>query len=529
MKTKNIFSKILMGGALMLSAALSSCSTDSLDIEQHGTDGVNTYKTADDTQVKQYIAAVYAMTMGDAYQSRMAGGQASYRALLFEFARMGGETANEYPYNEDADARTYSYIWSYFYKQAYWCNMIIENLPENNVASESVKNQVIAEARAIRAIAMMNLVQLYGNPPLADHILNGEEGNTPAAESWAWIEIELNAAAEALPTKSGLDGQKAIGGRLTREAVYAYLGKAQLWQKKYNEAAQTLYNKVIATGKYALVDDFHLINSSAGDFSSENIWEFDFNEEPANAGAQEGCFDITAFAPNVVWFHTYAFAILQWGGSAYPTAAFANFMQAHDGEGNKRYDETFMSAAKASTMGMITYPLGECVGYINVKDVTLAEDLTGVFPYYYSLRNLVYMRYAEVLLNYAEAVAQGGNAGAMSGLEALNLVRRRAGLEDAPALDMNNADYGVKAERRAELYKEGSRFIDLVRWGDAATELANCGKESYMLQGINDDGTYNVTSSLTGGNGFKSGKNELFPIPSTDVNTNPNLTQNPGW
>jgi hypothetical protein len=81
----------------------------------------------------------------------------------------------------------------------------------------------------------------------------------------------------------------------------------------------------------------------------------------------------------------------------------------------------------------------------------------------------VYLRYAEVLLDYAEAVAMGGtNGSGLSGLQALNLVRERAGLTDAPSLDMDNVTYGVKAERRAELYYEGSRFIDLVRWGDAS-------------------------------------------------------------
>ncbi len=140
------------------------------------------------------------------------------------------------------------------------------------------------------------------------------------------------------------------------------------------------------------------------------------------------------------------------------------------------------------------------------------------------------MRYAEVLLNYAEAIAKGGTAGAnLSGLDALNLVRKRAGLTAAPSLDMDNATYGVKAERRAELYGEGQHFIDLVRWGDAAKELADCGKTTSTFNSVNADGTYNISKASTGGVGFKSGKNELFPIPSSDMNANPNLKQNTNW
>lgn len=106
---------------------------------------------------------------------------------------------------------------------------------------------------------------------------------------------------------------------------------------------------------------------------------------------------------------------------------------------------------------------------------------------------------------------------------------------------MDDASYGVKAERRAELFGEGQRFIDLVRWGDAATVLANCGKQTYTctitqgetinVPGVGDITTYKteVTTSETGTISFKTGKNELFPIPASDVNNNSMLNQNPGW
>lgn len=524
---------------LLVSVFTVSCSTDDLNIEQQGVLNLDEYQTADDAEVQQFIAAVYAITLGDSYQAVIAGQPASYRAFQYEMSRMGAETANYYAYNESADASTYKYLWSYYYRTCYWCSIMIDRLPANQVASESVKNRVIAEARAIRAINMMYLVQLYGNPPLADHQLDGTEGNTPAAESWAFIEKELNTAAEVLPSKSGLGGQAAIGGRLTKEAVYAYLGKAQLWQKKYNEAAQTLYNKVIATGKYALYEDFGTYNSSRADFSDENIWEFNFDETPGFGKSQEGCFDLASFSPGVAyWFDTYASILMSWGMSANASEDFVNFLTEHDGAGSARYNASVMDVCTASTKGMVSETINECQGFFKMKDVCLAEDLTGEFPYYYSIRNVAYMRYAEVLLNYAEAVAQGGSEGQVSGLEALNIVRRRAGLEDAPALNMNNETYGVKAERRAELFGEGHRFIDLVRWGDAPTVLADCGKLMYtcilgsaypIAEGINMYFSYDVVTSNTGGNGFKAGKNELFPIPASDINQNANLVQNPGW
>lgn len=523
-----------------LSATLLSCSTDSLDIEQHGVLTENEYVTADDNEVLDFMAGIYSGLLGDSYESVLAGGPASYRAFEYEMSRMGAETANYYTYSETADANTYKYLWQYFYRTCNWCSKLIDRLPNNTTASEATKNQAIAEARGIRAINMMYLVQLFGNPPLVDHEMQGNEGNTPAADSWAWIESELNAVAQALPSKSGLGGQSSIGGRLTKEACYAYLGKAQLWQKKYSEAAQTLYNNVIATGKYALYPDFNTYNSSAADFSDENIWEYDFNDDADNSNSQEGAFDLACFSPNVsYWFNTYASLMMAFGMGGNASADFANFLEKHDGSTDaSRYKASVMDVCAASQMGLVNTPISQCDGFFKMKDVCLAEDLVGQFPYYYSKRNPVFMRYSEVLLNYAEAVAQGGTPGAMSGLEALNIVRRRAGLTDAPSLSMDDETYGVKAEDRAEFFCEGHRFIDLVRWGDAPTVLADCGKLTYTCNlgtpyQISDNVTMyfskDVVSASTGGNGFKSGKNELLPIPSSEINQNPNLTQNPGW
>ena len=111
------------------------------------------------------------------------------------------------------------------------------------------------------------------------------------------------------------------------------------------------------------------------------------------------------------------------------------------------------------------------------------------------------IRYADVLLMFAEAMAQGASISPASGYTAdlaLNEVRKRAGLADTVASLENIYD-----ERRAELALEENRFFDLVRWGKAAEVL--------------------------GPLGFKAGKNELFPIPSAQRQLNPNLPATPGY
>ena len=537
------FKKYFLIGAVA-AAALTACDTDKLEIDQPGVLILDdTYANATDSDVYGFLAAIYAEIFGDAYESVIVGGASCWNYMMYDLNIMGGECAEGFQYDEGAESTTYSRTWSYLYQTIAWCNNIIEYLPANETATASLVTQAIAEARAIRAIFMGYLVQLYGTPPLADHIMDGTEVNTPAEESWAWIEEELEAAADDLPTKSGLGGQSSIGGRITKEACYAYEGRFQLWQGNYSEAASTLYNKVISTGKYALYDDYADYNSSTSDFSDENIWEFDFNEGSDVATGQAGCFDLTCFSPDCVlmWWSTYASLYLVWGMGSYPSIEYVNFLTEHDGASSSRYNAQILDMCTASMMGYMSNPVSNCQGYMKVKDMCLEEDLVGTLPYTYSIRNKAYMRYSEVLLNYAEAVAMGGSAGSgLSGLEALNLVRNRAGLEDAPSLSMDDETYGIKAERRAELYCEGFRFIDLIRWGDAATELADCGKYTYLWT-FNSDYVYEISDGVymyffgsysetsTGGSGFKSGKNELFPIPATEINQNPSLTQNTGW
>ncbi len=542
---------------LILITGLISCQ-DKLDIPQQGVLPTATYyATADDATVTSFISAIYAEIHGSVgdKDSGTIGGKNSAFLVRNYMERMGGDFSDEFEYIETASGAAYSYIWSYYYTVIYWCNMIIEKLPENEVASPKVKNLVIAEARVVRAIMMMHLVQLYGNPPLADHIMDGTEGNTPAADSWTFINQELAEAAEGLPSKSGLGGQNTIGGRLTKEAAYAYLGKAYLWQKNYVEAAKTLHDKVIATKLYELNPDFNELNRYTADFCDEYMWEYDITNQGDYSTAQAGLMDAAYLGWVNIIYPDEIYNGQGWGNTAYSSESFGSFMASHDmtnGQKNNRYLGTL--ATYEDILSLYTYSdaskgkgvktdatIDRCEGYFRVRMIPRTENIMGTSSWYsqYMHNNLCYMRYAEVLLNYAEAVAMGGSDGStLTGLQALNKVRARAGgLSDAPSLDMNHANYGVKAERRAELNWEGVRFIDLVRWGDAPAALANVGKLVPQFFGYKN-GNNSVLQSkeewkidrvaLTG-EGFRTGKNELFPIPTVERNSNPDLKQNPGW
>jgi hypothetical protein len=132
------------------------------------------------------------------------------------------------------------------------------------------------------------------------------------------------------------------------------------------------------------------------------------------------------------------------------------------------------------------------------------------FEGYNSPNNWRYIRYADVLLMYAEALNATGSTTAA--YEYVDRVRERAGLEKLsvtmPDLDEDEFLEQLKHERLLELSGEGHRWNDLARWGDLGPELAD-----------RDPGFDN----------FVIGKHELLPIPQLDIDINPNLDQNPEW
>ena len=154
------------------------------------------------------------------------------------------------------------------------------------------------------------------------------------------------------------------------------------------------------------------------------------------------------------------------------------------------------------------------------------------------------MRYAEVLLLYAEACLQSGDNA--QGAWAVNEIRKRVGLSTLANVDMNV----LKKEKSYELWLEGSRWLDLLRWGDTA-RVKQAGQDVPKLfdakfrapkstdQGIkwlDNDNTQRFYTVSTHEAidakytvGFKEGKHEFFPFPISVMDKNPNMVQNPGW
>ncbi len=523
--------------SLVLSVVIFNACEDELNIMQQGTtSGENFYKT--DSDAEEAIAAVYLQWRSMAYNDFFVkntladdifsgGGSRGDNSIL--------EQLNEYKFSTSNS--TMSEYFSGLYTLIYRSNLVINNFTDDT----DTKKRSIAEAKVARGWAYFNLVTLWGPAPLVTEELAPSEYQQPNGDVqaiWALVEKDLNEAATsvALPEKSSLTDQ-TIGARLTKQAALAFLGKAQLFQEKYAEAAATL-KLVINSGKYSLVANYENVLRKVEDFGPENIFEVNSINDGDNAFKQG-----TTILGNMYGWRSDKLSLEgYWSGLhdlypggwgfANPTKVLYDAFVEMETENGYRLNATLKNYQQVMTIGApvapVTINAGASMyghqGYFDWKWRFLGSEVITNSWGMATDNNYRLMRYAEVLLLAAEACLQSGDQ--PGALNYINQVRTRAQLPEFTTVALDD----IKKEKRLELCIEQVRFQDLVRWGDAATVLANQGKQVPIFSGLNNDGDYIVSYPYSNDiYGFKSGKHELLPFPEHEMGVNKNLVQNPGW
>lgn len=526
---------------------LASCDQDLLEIEQKSALALDSYYAkATAKEAESLIASIY-----DTYYSSMNGvSQILFLDMLSDDHYAGGASFSDQGSNfQEASnliitpmATPLRTEYNTAYQIIYHSNLIIEKIPET---TDPRINRVKAEANFFRALAMFELVRWFGTPPLVDKVLKSEPEynapNTDAKTTIEWCLARMQEAADALPPLAGIGQQRAYGARISKHGALAYKGKIALWYgTRYNDPqilAQAVepLKTVINSGLYGLLPDMFQIDRVAADFSREYV--FEHNSADANGYSLEQA-DIRH-----TWLGLRAENMtvpteiypLAWGWDP-PTGEFGRFLATHEGGIEKpRFKSTIktyeqilaMSYAGASTPPGIFNNITACEGYFRARQINyIADTYTDIQrSFKYNKANYHYMRYAEVLLMYAEAkfLVDADQDG--TGLQALNEVRLRAQLEPLGSLTYQ----AIKDERRAEMWQEHERFFDLVRWGDAATALRDKGKTWYTFYGYAPGTTqWDIRTRPGTGSGWTD-KYNLLPFPYEQLSVNPNLVQNPGW
>ena len=608
-----------------------SCNQNLLDIPQKGVIAYeNFYKTDEDAEsalVTLYaeMVSVYGKLNGNSPSYNVffnAPGDELYWGGSNKDDNVAAQEVNEFRATYTSTNGYITSMYKELYKVIYKANLVIDNFYGENgeLADTPVKKRCVAEARVIRAWSHMQLACYFGTPPLVDHVLPGDARPTNSDKEvlWKWIINEFQESVNDLAPRNG-KSDKDGAVKITKGAAQAFLGKALVLHGDYAAAKEPL-KAVINSGNYALVDGskmrdlFHM----AGDGCEEKVFEINVvdNDNYGSRGRWDYQANQSLFLRQMTQFPDFTLQAVGRGNNMAPTRKFVDAILANEA-GSARQKAWMVSYEELLTEFSYSKLDTKADGTLMTKEEKLMEPKRGLdlvkrpdlyanygwyfvkyIPYKSDLNNnstvqtqenKTVMRYAEVLLLYAEACAQTNDN---DGLQYLNQIAKRAGAPEHSSLTM--AD--VKKEKWFEMAWEGTRFVDLVRWGDAATELAFRGKEKTPY--LRDDffgnweknsaggadkskplvpvevtvGPYTYLTLKTGsgndiargdiagsatektgrphraivlwdddgyaarGGGFVPGKHELYPFPFDVVELNPwdeekgvGLKQNPGW
>ena len=385
-------------------------------------------------------------------------------------------------------------------------NTILSKLAGVPGLSAALASRYTAEALFLRAHYYFDLVRLFKNvpliiKPLAPSDIYNQVQAAPTAV-YAQIEADLTAAIPDLPATV----VASEDGRVTQGAAIAELGKVYLYEKKYTQAATefALVNGTTPGGTtanygYKLQANFGSIFSPDNKFNSEAIFEITHTASQAYTWNNWDTFKGMVYT-QMVGPRNYSGTVYAggWGFNPITPELYAAFNYYAGGVQDPRYGYTILNMDSLAKAQSTTYtPSYQNTGYFIVKyaPLTKYKATQGQVELNYP-NDYIEIRLADTYLMEAEALVQGGGNTARA-QALMDAVRARVGLASVP-VSMTS----IKSERRLELATEGHRWFDLVRWGDAPAALAF--------------------------KGFTAGKNEILPIPLTELSAT-KLVQNPGY
>ena len=402
----------------------------------------------------------------------------------------------------------------------YHANLVISNFTNENRNGDAPKwesaytKQCVAEARVMRAYLHLMTALSWNRPPILDRLYEADEviasaESQSAVLEWVISECEKAISSGSLPARKGT-GDKDATARMSVGFAQFIAGKAAMFNNDPATAKKYL-GALINSGNYALVasEDFWTNFHIAGDGNSETLFEPNLIEDPAFTAGWGAMMIGRWMVANVFCWRTDALASspqvhvgnMGWNGGAIQED-FAEKFLAHDGDSPRRlacfltadewlYEMDWASDIDAATGQNVNMSLAD-----KKKDPKRGiSSANGLFSHgpYLEWKHMVYInppailtkgkkypadnmattgpasnhtnygvaRYAEALLLYAEACI--GNDGDGSGLKALQAVQERSGSgKVSTALTFND----VMEEKQYELWFEGCRFHDLVRWGN---------------------------------------------------------------
>lgn len=430
--------------------------------------------------------------------------------------------------------------WANSYQKIAACNNFLDHIDQVEM-DETNKEVMIAEVRTLRAYEYLNLGVYYGGVPLITRVLTIEEANSVERASkedvWAFAAKELSESYPVLP----LSRPASEEGRITSGAALAILGRLLMADGQW-EAAADAYKRIMDSGVYSINPEFLALFQQGNGTGNEIVLSSQFKADVYGHVLPQYLYPET-------WGGWHQFSPYNELVKAFEcvdgkTIDQSPLYKIHDPYENRdpRMDYTILISdrsvfkgqtyiARPGTSSPDRFNRYNWSGYAIRKfmDESFDDNLMNYGA------NWPVIRYAEVLLGYLESKLETGDVIDQTLLDqTINQVRSRADVNMPPVttIDQTELRNAIRRERRVEFAFEGLRYFDILRWGIAAQELnrqftgmkLTDDPEKYSDFSVDDEG-YLIYQRRA----FKTGVNELWPIPLSEIQVNSNLTQNTGY
>ncbi|MBP9480972.1 MAG: RagB/SusD family nutrient uptake outer membrane protein [Parabacteroides sp.] len=454
----------------------------------------------------------------------------------------------------DASNSRFSEEWKNSYAGIKTCNVFLENVDKVPNMNETLRTRMKAEARFIRAWLYLQLTTWYGDVLLFEKDITLEESKsisrTPKAAILTFIYNELDEVEAVLPTNT--EYAEADRGRITKGAAIALKARAYLYQNDWANVVAACEKLIgnTSNGTYALFSSYEGIFKPENEYNSEvildyqyvpsvRVWEEMYDLAPLSVGAR-----INSKAPTQELVDDYIMMngkSIKEANSGYDESnpyknrdpRFAATIVYH-GAKWVRPDGTIQtiyikpgSTPSDNTYGNVDEYIGAgsnstSTGYYLRKNYDPTSEIgmkSGL--------NLILIRYADVLLMYAEAMNELGKMDEAVWNKTIRPLRERAGFTDAPSLiypTEGNMQTIIRRERRVELAMEGLRIFDIRRWKTAENVLNGYPHGAQFGEASIDNGYIRLEKRT-----FNPERDYLWAVPLSQKDLNPNLGQNPGY
>jgi len=507
--------KIILYSTLLCAILfLNSCNEEDLDLKNPNALTTDQFWLSP-SDAEKGVNSIYAMFYKDGLWARW---------MYFRMDLTSDEGFSKSPWLELADWTHFNYVNYNFwegnavtyrdtYKAIFRCNQVLANVPDIEFTDAARKESILGEAKFLRALHYFYAAELWENLPLV------LEPSTPTdmpeqktkTELFAQVEKDLNEAFTALP--ASWDGDNI--GRPTKGSAKGLLAKLYMQQRKWSDAKTAMDYLIIGEGAtYSLVANYKDNFTDLNENNAESVFEIQFGNQrfgDTGEGATASVSDTRAqfFAPRGIG----------WSDGQARNWMVSLFKEEPNLTGglDERLRHTLFYADIEADFGDLIY------GKHWEWDADEAWFRKGARDYYrtnedyYSQVNYRLIRYADILLMYAEALNELGQT--TDAYQYVNIVRTRANMAKLetvhPEIGTNHDLFlaRLKKERVLELCGESVRWLDLKRWGDLETQA----------------GVDEISQRDPDFKNFVIGKTIRLPLPQSEIQNNHNLKQNPSY